>query len=232
MKKTIVAIAAVLTASIMAASYDASAQVKLGPKAGIAASWLPGTNLNGDVLTDFKDKVLPHNSFYAGVSAEYEFVDSFIGQVEVLYVGKGHSDRTVSLTLDTWSEKYNLELGYVQVPVFVGYRFLDDQISIMAGPEFGFNVLAKAKTTFNKDILPADPVSANVKDAIRPFNIGLGLQVSYDFLDGLGLDAKVSWGLNRTFHDGKNSSQNIAPGTIDRGHNMTIQLGLFYKFEI
>lgn len=215
--------------AIMTAAFSATAQVKIGPKAGLAASWLMGTNL------DPYDKVLPHNSFYAGVFAECEFAENFFGQAEVLYVGKGHSDRNyLGGFQEAWNTRYNLELGYVQIPVYAGYKFLDGQVSLMAGPEFGLNVLAKTTKTFNKQIYGenANQIKENVKDRVRPFNIGLGLQVSYEFLDGLGIDAKLSWGLNYSFRKGMNASGNIPDGGIDKGRNTTIQIGLFYKFEL
>lgn len=225
MKKTII----IVVLAIMTAAFPATAQVKIGPKAGLAASWLLGTNL------DPYDKVLPHNSFYAGVSAEWEFAENFIGQTEVLYTGKGHSDRNyLGGFQEAWNTRYNLELGYIQIPVYAGYRFMDGQISLMLGPEFGFNVLAKTTKTKNPQIYgeKANTIKENVKDRVRPFNIGLGLQVSYEFFDGLGIDAKLSWGLNYTFRKGMNASGNIPDGGIDKGRNTTIQIGLFYKFAL
>lgn len=227
MKKTII----IAALAIMTAAFPATAQVKIGPKAGLATSWIPGTNL------DPYDKVLPHNSFYAGISAEYEFAENFMGQVEVLYTGKGHSDRNyLGGFQEAWNTKYNLELGYIQIPVYAGYKFMDGQISLMLGPEFGFNVLAKTTKTMNKTIygedLKPNPIKQDVKNTVRPFNIGLGLQVSYEFIDGLGIDAKLTWGLNRTFRNGVNASGNITKDFSDRGHNTTIQIGLFYKFAL
>lgn len=220
MKKVIMLILALTVASGISAS--AQKNFKIGPKAGLSANWLPATNL------DPGDKVLPHTSFYAGLSGEWDFTENALLQVEILYSGKGHSDRN-----DLAMRRYSLELGYLNIPVYAGFRFLDGQVGIMGGPEFGFNMLANRKISYIGDA-PAgkDAGSKSVKESVRPFNIGLGLQVSYQFWEGLGLDLKLSWGLNRTFNDGKNAEGNIIKDSIDYAHNTSIQFGLFYKFEI
>lgn len=235
MKKTII----IAALAIMTAAFPATAQVKIGPKAGLSASWMPNTKLNENWfgVISVRDKALPHNSFYAGVSAEYLIGESFVAQMELLYVGKGHSDRNYRMGKESpWTEKYNLDLGYVQVPIYAGYSFYDNSISIMVGPEFGFNVLARTTITQKDVVNPEknDVVTKNdVKDTVRPFNIGLGLQISYQFWEGMGFDAKVSWGLNRTFRDGMNASGNLSPEVkIDPGRNLSMQIGLFYKFAL
>lgn len=229
MKKRITAALAALLA--FTAFADASTDFKIGPKAGIAASWMPGTSMNA------YDKVLSHNSFYAGLSGEATFNDYFLVQAELLYTGKGHSDKNYwNGDTDLWMSRYSLELGYIEVPVYLGTKFMNGQISIMAGPEFGFNVLAQRKLTVNNEIQGYEDkgvAKADVRQTVRPFNIGMGLQVSYEFFKGLGIDAKASWGLNRTFRKGMNASGNISgTGSVDKGHNFTMQFGIFYKFAL
>lgn len=216
---------------LLALSNATAQDFKIGPKAGIAASWLPGTNI------DPFDKVRPHNNFYAGLSAEYYLTDLMMMQVEALYVGKGYSDRNHGadggLYSELWNTKYSLDLGYVVVPVYVGFHFLDKAMSIMIGPEFGYNVFARSNKSFNPEIYrDREAIIENQRDNVRRFNIGLGLQVSYQFIAGLGFDAKVSYGLNRTFRDGRNGAGNIMKGGIDQGRNLCLQFGLFYKFEM
>lgn len=219
MKKYILcAIAALfITSGISHAQND----FKIGPKAGIAASWIPGTTIVGN------ERIMPHNSFYAGLSAEWEFTENVFAQIEALYAGKGHSDRTPG---DLITEKYNLEIGYVQVPLFGGYKFFDGAMSVMAGPEFGFAVMARTKRTIDTAKGDNTVTRKNVKDAIRPFNIALALQVSYEIWSGLGIDAKLSYGLNRTFK--KDALNPYGIDLNDKGHNVTLQLGVFYKFEL
>lgn len=225
MKKAI--ISAVM--AIFAVSFAANAQhgIKIGPKAGLAASWIPGTTLLGN------ERVMPHTSFYAGVSGEYVFANNVVAQMEVLYAGKGHTDRSYSLAdASVVTEKYNLEIGYVQIPLFGGYKFFDGDMSVMVGPEFGIAVLGQTKKTImdltgsGKDVT----VKKDVREVIRPFNIALALQVSYEFAMGLGVDAKISYGLNKTFKDNMLNAYGIDRN--DKGHNMTFQIGLFYKFEL
>lgn len=241
MKKIISILLAVLVVS--SATAIAQKRFRLGPKAGLTANWLTGTIKPVSQMpvagsSDFKMLMAPN--FYAGLSAEYEFIDDFILQLEALYVGKGGAYRHYLAGFNdntTWTHKYEVSLGYVQVPLFFGYRFMDDQVSIMIGPEFGFNLFAKNKTTYNTAFpdpviseQKPNPLREDIKSYVRPFNVALALQASYMFWEGLCLDAKVSWGLNRTF-----TSDSASFDKIDfnaRLNILTVQIGLSYKFAL
>lgn len=75
-------------AALLLCCVAAQAQTQFGIKGGFAASWIPGTVINGDEV------VKPHNSFYLGGTASWELSDLFILQTELLYAGKGYSDRS------------------------------------------------------------------------------------------------------------------------------------------
>lgn len=244
MKKLITIVIAALTLSSVAFAADRDAYEKrfrIGPKFGVASSWLT-QRMPFDVWDGVENRKLPSVAGYAGVSFEYEFIDDFILQLDAMYVGKGHNHRAEYLGLSydhTWVYKYQVTLGYVQVPLYIGYRFMDDKISLMVGPEFGVNIYGHSKLQPNadspKDIrprwLPTETTKADVKKGVNPFNIGIGLQASYMFWEGLGLDLKICWGLNNTFAN--NDFKFIETKASDfKGHNLTVQFGLSYKFEM
>ena len=105
---------------------------QFGLKGGFAASWLQGT-----VVTGY-EQVVPHNSFYAGAFTTCDFASDFFVQAELLYAGRGHSDRSELLP------NYSRSLGYLMVPVFAGYQLIDN-LSLMLGPEFGYLLFSKTK---------------------------------------------------------------------------------------
>ena len=190
-------------------SLSASAQWYIGAKGGLSVSWIPGTSIYG------YEKILPHNSFFAGAYGGVGIGDVAVLQVEALYAGKGHSDRSIA----ELGGRYNRELAYLQIPVFAGARIVDDRLTIMAGPEFGYLLFSKVKES---DKAPVK----NVNDCNR-FNIALGLQFNYMITDWLGIDLKFDAGLNRTF-----SGDTIYKDMVDRGHNLSAQFGLCFRLDV
>lgn len=188
-------------------SFAATAKAQdfqFGVKGGASASWLQGT-----VVTGY-EQVVPHISFYAGAYTSYDLARDFFLQAELLYAGRGHSDRSELLP------NYSRSLGYLMLPVFAGYRITDD-FSIMVGPEFGYLLFSKTKA--------GDKKTDTLKDCNR-FNVCVAMQMNYMFTDCLGVDVKFDWGLNKTFKPGM-----YAEGVNDNGRNMAVQIGLCYKFD-
>lgn len=177
--------------------------MQFGVKAGLSASWLQGT-----VVTGY-ETVVPHNNFYAGAFASCDVIDGFFLQAELLYAGRGHSDRSEILA------DYSRNLGYLMLPVFAGYRIGD--ASIMLGPEFGYLLFSKTRVGDTRTDTTAD---------CNRFNICLAMQINYMITDNFGVDVKFDWGLNKTFKPGL-----YAEGVNDNGRNMAAQIGFCYKFE-
>ncbi|MCQ2187612.1 MAG: PorT family protein [Bacteroidales bacterium] len=178
--------------------------LQFGVKGGFSASWLKGT-----VVTGY-ETVVPHNNFYAGAFASVDVYDDVFVQAELLYAGRGHSDRSEILP------DYSRSLGYMMLPVFAGYHFTDD-LSLMLGPEFGYLLFSKTKV--------GDVSTDTLKDCNR-FNVCIAMQLNYMITDNFGVDVKFDWGLNRTFKPGM-----YAEGVNDDGRNMAAQIGFCYKFD-
>lgn len=200
-----------LLIAVLAVCTSASAQsFWIGPKAGLSASWITHTNL------DLGDKVVPHNFFDAGLFASYDFGEELMVQAELLYSGKGHTDRNMETDY-----KYSRHLSYLQMPLLVGYKFADERLHIMVGPELGYLLSSRTRSDD-----PGDRVGDTTDDCNR-FNIALAIQFAYYFLPELGVDVKFDFGLNRTF------KQDFSYGSFDdKGRNMSLQLGLCYRFEL
>lgn len=197
----------VVATALSVGTFAADAQTWLGVKGGYAMSWIRGTVLNS---TD--EKAIPHSNGYGGVYAQYCFDGPWVVQAEILYAGKGHTDKNI-LT----GAIYRRALSYIQVPLFVGISGMDDKFNVMLGPELGY--LLKSTTHENGE-------KWNSTDECRRFNIALGLQFNYMFSDNLGADVKFDFGLNKTFvGDYKGIIEN-------KGNNMSVQLGICYRFEL
>lgn len=197
----IVAVAALVLGAVSVNAQD----FQFGLKGGLAASWLTNTVVIGDEV------IVPHNSFYAGAVAKYDVSRSFMLQAELLYAGKGHSDKS------ELRGKYIRSLSYLQIPLFAGYRFSSKDYTIMIGPEFGY-LLGSRTTAAGKKF---DSTSE-----CRRFNIALALQTNYMVTDNFGVDVKFDWGANGTFAPGM-----YAEGVNDNGRNVTVQVGVCWFFD-
>lgn len=195
---------AAATAVILLSSSKADAQIYVGAEAGVSISWIRGTVIYG------YEQILPHNSAFGGLMAQYWFDSPLIVQAGLIYSGKGHSDTSEV------DGKYSRSLSYIQLPLLAGARALDDKFSIMAGPEFGFltNSTTRAKGT-----------DTNSTSECNRFNLALGIQLSYDVYENLAVELKYDFALTDTFSGKFEGAQNT-------GRNMSVLLGLCYRFEL
>lgn len=199
-------IALLLSALLLSASASLQAQTwHLGPKAGYAASWMPGTTINGD-----EQSILPHSSFYGGFLIDCYFGEMFYAEADIMYAGKGHSDKG---GIDI---QFSRQLNYLQMPLLFGVSFADDQATVAIGPEFGWLISSTVKTM--------DLPKFNNTESCNRFNIALGLQLEYMISDEFGVDLKFDWGLNRT--------KKYYIDVDDKGRNLSLQVGVCYKFEL
>lgn len=216
--KTILRLAALCAALLCSFTVVCGAQsFWIGPKADISASWITHTVLNPG------DKVLPHNSVQAGLMASYDFGEEFMVQAELLYAGKGHSDRN-NLT----DCKYVRNIGYLELPLLFGFKLNDEKFHIMIGPELAWALHCNTKEQYIEGDKIKDGPSIEAKSDCNPFNISFALQFAYYFIPNLGIDLKVDVGLNRTFNK-EFAYQGKVP---DNGHNLGACIGLVYRFEL
>lgn len=211
-------IAAVSAALLCSALISCGAQsFWIGPKADFSASWISHTVLNPG------DKVLPHNGFQAGLMASYDFGEDMMVQAELLYATKGHSDRNTLTDL-----KYSRNIGYLELPLFFGYKLDDEKFHIMIGPELAWMLHCTTKEQYLEGTQIKDGPEIDAKGDCNPFNIDFVLQFAYYFIPNLGIDLKLDVALNRTFRPEFAYKEKVP----DNGHNMGASIGLVYRFEL
>ncbi|MCQ2182894.1 MAG: PorT family protein [Bacteroidales bacterium] len=207
-KRTFLALALALS---MGAGASAQEIWEFGIKGGIALNMMPMTT-----VTPY-DKYQPNFGFQGGAFACAYLSDSVMGQVELLYSRKGVStiNHAGEVAFGGGTLNYTRNIHYLQIPVLIGFHSMgNDRMKVMIGPEFNICLGNEIRANY------FDPAFDNADYEVNKFNLGLGLQVTYFFIDALGMDFKVDYGLTKTFKS----------STGDKGHNAAIQLGLCYRF--
>lgn len=196
-----------------------SSDVRFGVKGGMNVS-----SLSKDAsLEDQKSKI----GFNAGVFATIPVAESFSIQPELLYTQYGSKAVYTDFENNNNSLKrsYTTNLGYIAVPVMFQYNFVPN-FYVEAGPEFGFNIVAKEK--FDQTLVVGGNTTTTSgtedidKDGLNTFNFGIGLGAGYYFTDNIGVTARYVAGVTDVAKDRQNGS--------DAVRNNTFQVGLAYKF--
>ncbi len=191
----------ILGAALAVSSLSFAQQ--FGVKGGVNIS-----SMDGDTWSDAKSKV----GFYAGFLYNAPLGANFSIQPELIYTQYG------AKLLDNAIQKTNLNIGYVAVPVMFQYNFVPN-FYVEAGPEFGFNVNANAKTDYKNDNIKASARTEIDTDNFKTFNFGMGIGLGYDFTENVGINARYTAGLTNVYENDKLDAKNGA-----------FQVGLNYKF--
>jgi len=220
MKKVILGLA--ITAGSLAfaqTTSSSSSPVRFGIKAGMNVSSLS----KDSSLEDQKSKI----GFNAGVFATIPVAESFSIQPELLYSQYGSKAvyNNVINSNNSVKRSYTTDLGYITVPVMFQYNFIPN-FYVEAGPEFGFNVVAKQKfdqtTVIGGTTTTTSGTEDINKDNLNTFNFGIGLGAGYYFTDNIGITARYVAGVTDV---AKNR-----PSNSDAVRNNVFQVGLAYKF--
>ncbi|RNA63820.1 PorT family protein [Chryseobacterium nematophagum] len=183
-----------------------SSPISFGIKGGMNVS-----SLSKDASVDSQKSKI---GFNAGVFANIPVASSFSVQPEVLYSQYGEKSNYNVLGSKVSA---STKLDYIAVPVMFQYNALPN-LYVEAGPEFGFLVSAKNKYTV--DATGQSTTTANFKDNLNTFNLGIGLGAGYYFTPNIGLTARYVAGVTDII---KNNSG-------DSVRNNLFQVGLAYKF--
>lgn len=175
---------------------------QFGVKAGANIS-----SVSKDTWDDSKSKV----GFYAGVFMNAPLATDFSIQPEVLYSQYGAKVAALGST------STNMNLDYITVPVMFQYN-ATPEFYLEAGPEFGFLVSSKFKTSGN-----VNNTTEVDKDYFNTFNMGIGLGAGYYFTPNVGVTARYVAGLNDITNDDK-------WGKDASNKNGAFQVGMAYKF--
>ena len=161
-----------------------------------------GLNLY-NIQNDNDVKYDPRLGYHFGLLGHIHLNEMFALQPEIVYSAQG-----AKYKVDNETTNYNV--SYINVPVLVQYMF-DNGIRLQAGPQIGFLIDAKLKTS---------DIETDNKENLNPIDLALSIGAGYIFPpSGLGIDVRYNLGLNN-MND---------PGDIN-STNRGLQLGLFYIF--
>lgn len=211
MKRFLISLVSIFCLTCWASNAQAS--FFLGARAGYTAAWIPGT------ICELGGQVLPHSSFYAGITGDCIIGEMFLMSFGAEYCGKGYNTK-LTLTPNA-HERQRIDMNYVEFPLLFGVSLAENRINLSLGPEF--DVLCTAKATYETP-LPGSYKDKDVRELCSKFDVGIAAQINYMIIESLGLDIRFCWGMNKTFL-GK-----IYTMANEHGHNLSAQIGICYKF--
>lgn len=119
----------------------------------------------------------------AGAFVQTDLAPAVFAGLELKYSQKGSRNKIDPK--DPEPEKYIMRLGYVELPVFFGFR-ANDRGSVVGGISTGY--LIHAKEYRDNDPLPEEDWHAFNNFDVQPF---LGFQ--FDMLDNLTIDLRIAY---------------------------------------
>jgi hypothetical protein len=176
MKKILLLTGILFWISLNAQSSKREEGITFGLKGGLNVS-----NLVGDI----NDNTF-RTSVHLGIFSEIMISDKFSLQPELLYSGQGYSG---SANPGFSRSKYD----YINFPVLAKI-YVAKKISIEAGPQIGFLVSAKEKTSDDKITIPNQ----------KTVDFGLNLGLAYDLKNGVFFQTRYNLGLSNI-----NSGSNV-----------------------
>ncbi len=178
-----------LSAALALVTFAASAQISIGPKAGInLANWsVENSEENGDYQSRM--------GYQFGVVAEIRINDHFAIQPEFNLIQKGAKQEfsEVDSLIGSISTKTNIAFNYLEVPVLIkaGTSFGPARVDLLAGPSFGYALSGKVKEEFTLNgETEKDEIDVDFKeDEVKRTDVGLQLGAAFSF--NLGESAKL-----------------------------------------
>lgn len=178
-----------LSAALALVTYAASAQISIGPKAGInLANW---SVENAEENGDYQSRM----GYQFGVVAEIRINDHFAIQPEFNLIQKGAKQEfsEVDSLIGSISTKTNVVFNYLEVPVLIkaGTSFGPARVDLLAGPSFGYALSGKVKEEFTLNgETEKDEIDIDFKeDEVKRTDVGLQLGAAFSF--NLGESAKL-----------------------------------------
>ncbi len=156
-----------IVAILISVSTVASAQLRIGPMAGVNLS-----NIGGDDTDDNAMKI----GFHFGAMVELGITDNFIINPGVLYSMKGSQSDSLS--------DMKANLSYLEIPINAKYR-LESGLNFFAGPYLGFLLSSEYTDGTN---------TVDTKDFTESMDYGLNIGLGFDMESGLGFSAQYGLG--------------------------------------
>ena len=174
MKKLVITLLSIVSLSAFAQEDE----IRFGAKAGLNVS-----TVVSDDLEDNKAKI----GFNIGGLVEIPVADSFAVQPELLFSTQG---TTEEYTIGNVTEKYNLKLSYLNIPVLAKY-YVAEGLSLAAGPQVGIAVTREVEVEID-----GDSATVDADDFYKAIDFSLALGAGYQLESGIFVDARYNLGLS------------------------------------
>ncbi len=194
-----------LIVAMLAVVSVASAQMRLGIKAGVNMS-----NIYGEDVKNTNMKI----GFNAGLSADYDFAPNVALQTGLFASTKGFKYNISTL-------EYTSNLVYVQLPLHLAYKIdvtPGTKVFLHGGPYAAYGVGGKNSVAVGSLGGSSDKVFGDGLAQLKPFDAGLGIGAGFE-LGQVVID--LGWDM------GLINLSNASSGTI-KTQNAYLSLG--YKF--
>jgi len=172
------------------------------------------TQVDGDIYRGFhKPGIL------AGAFVQTDIAPAVFAGFEIKYSQKGSRNKIDPKKTDI--EKYIMRLGYVELPIFIGFR-ANDRGSIIGGISTGY--LVHANEWRDNDPLPKEDIHAFKNFDVQPF---IGFQ--FDMLDNLTIDMRFAYSiLSIRGQPGENATTSYKS---NNQFNNVISLAAYYRIN-
>ena len=234
--KKLATIAIALFAAIGAFAQPEAGTFSLTPRVGFNMSNLTGNVYDATyTMVDGKTTVEGdlHAGFAVGVDAGYQVSKHFALSAGVVYSyqgsARGYSTKIGSSegkTAYEFKDKSKLNMSYLQIPILANV-YLFKGFAVKAGIQPGFLLAAKDKENITSTASKGSNSTADVKSDFKTFDFAIPVGVSYEFANGLMIDARYNIGLTDVVKSG------TALAKADKsGKTSVIQISLGYKFKL
>lgn len=207
-------------------------EVQFGAKAGVNLATMTGD------IEDNSSKV----GFHLGGVAEIKISDKFSVQPELIFSQQGTKSETKesgeSMGFSyNYEEETKVKANYLNLPIMAKF-YVAEGLSLEAGPQVGFLLSADAEYEYKDTetfggVTTTDSGSAeaDVKDAYKGIDFGIGFGAGYKLDNGLNFGLRYNLGLSsvaedETYEDGFG---NTVKREIDVKNNV-LQFSVGYMF--
>jgi hypothetical protein len=200
--KKLMMIAAFVVACVSANAQNKPGQFSIQPKIGVTITTLTGDlkQIQGElpnvILSDKKATA----GITAGVEAEYQ-VNELLG----VAAGVNYSMQGCAFDDNTTTAGYKykdgaLSLGYINIPIVANF-YVYKGLALKTGVQFGFMTSAKNKLTAEANGTTVEVKDDVKSDACKTFDFAIPVGASWEFKNGIVIDARYNIGLTKVFKE-------------------------------
>lgn len=190
------------------AATAASAQIRLGVKAGLNVSDI----IKGDGNNDFDTKVNP--GFNAGVTLDIPLITGLAFTPELLYATKGYKAETAF-------GDFTQTTSFIDIPILASINLGGSGLNLVAGPQVSF--LLSTKNKFETGFGTAEEeIIEDKSDRFKKSLVGGLIGFRYDLSDKLDFHGRYALDFQKNNEDGSRETPEYK--------NQVFSVGLGLKF--